>query len=148
MATNFETVHMNDLDFDSLYRPTRNIVVVKKDGSKEEFNVSKVINAVGKSAYRALTKFTEAEKRQICTYVIDKVDELQQEEIPRSRQPLLSSCRIFLPLRKVGAAGRRDEDRSRQHAYPDGLCSVPALHRRRRADLGDDRRQAAARGRP
>lgn len=84
MATNFETVHMNDMDFDSLYRPTRNIVVVKKDGSKEDFNVSKVINAVGKSAYRALTKFTEAEKRQICTYVIDKVDELQQEEIPIS----------------------------------------------------------------
>ncbi|MDD2970472.1 MAG: ATP cone domain-containing protein, partial [Lachnospiraceae bacterium] len=75
---------MNDMDFDSLYRPTRNIVVVKKDGSKEDFNVSKVINAVGKSAYRALTKFTEAEKRQICTYVIDKVDELQQEEIPIS----------------------------------------------------------------
>ena len=37
------------------------VKVVKKDGSLETFNVQKVIDAVGKSAYRALTKFTEEE---------------------------------------------------------------------------------------
>lgn len=58
------------------------VKVIKKDGSKEDFNVQKVINAVGKSAYRALTKFTEDEKDHICQYVVDKVDELGQEEIP------------------------------------------------------------------
>ncbi len=58
------------------------VKVIKKDGSKEDFNVQKVINAVGKSAYRALTKFTEEEKDHICQYVVDKVDELGQEEIP------------------------------------------------------------------
>lgn len=58
------------------------VKVIKKDGSKEDFNVQKVINAVGKSAYRALTKFTEEEKNHICQYVVDKVDELGQEEIP------------------------------------------------------------------
>lgn len=58
------------------------VKVIKKDGSKEDFNVQKVINAVGKSAYRALTKFTDEEKNHICQYVVDKVDELGQEEIP------------------------------------------------------------------
>ena len=56
--------------------------MVKKDGSKEAFNVQKVINAVGKSAYRALTKFTDEEERAICQYVIDKVDELGMTELP------------------------------------------------------------------
>lgn len=64
------------------YVTSRKILVIKKDGSKEEFNVQKVVNAVGKSAYRALTKFTEDEKRHICQFVIDKVEELQQDEIP------------------------------------------------------------------
>ena len=33
-----------------------NVKVVKKDGTKEEFNVQKVVVAVNKSAYRALIK--------------------------------------------------------------------------------------------
>ena len=37
------------------------IKVIKKDGTKEEFNVQKVIVAVNKSAYRALVKFTDEE---------------------------------------------------------------------------------------
>lgn len=56
--------------------------VIKKDGSVEEFNVQKVIDAVGKSAYRALTSFTEEEKETICKYVIEKVKDLQSQEIP------------------------------------------------------------------
>lgn len=58
------------------------VKVIKKDGSREAFNVQKVIDAVGKSAYRALTKFTDEEKDNICKYVVDKVDELGQDEIP------------------------------------------------------------------
>ena len=64
------------------FRPDREIYVVKKDGSKELFNVQKVISAVGKSAYRALTKFTKEEKEQICQYVVDKVNELEVDEVP------------------------------------------------------------------
>ncbi|MCR4704711.1 MAG: anaerobic ribonucleoside-triphosphate reductase [Lachnospiraceae bacterium] len=56
--------------------------VIKKDGSKEIFNVQKVINAVGKSAYRALTKFTEDEQRHICEHVIKKVEELDTDDVP------------------------------------------------------------------
>ncbi|MDE6621647.1 MAG: anaerobic ribonucleoside-triphosphate reductase [Lachnospiraceae bacterium] len=71
-----------EIDYSVLYKPKKNVFVIKKDGSKEAFNVQKVITAVGKSAYRALTKFTDAEKRQICQDVIDKVDEMEDEKIP------------------------------------------------------------------
>ncbi|MCI8969566.1 MAG: anaerobic ribonucleoside-triphosphate reductase [Lachnospiraceae bacterium] len=71
-----------EIDYSVLYKPKRTVYVIKKDGSKEAFNVQKVITAVGKSAYRALTKFTDAEKRRICQDVIDKVDEMEVEKIP------------------------------------------------------------------
>lgn len=71
-----------EIDYSVLYQPKKTVYVIKKDGSKESFNVQKVITAVGKSAYRALTKFTDAEKRQICQDVIDKVDEMEDEKIP------------------------------------------------------------------
>lgn len=71
-----------EIDYSVLYQPKRIVYVIKKDGSKEAFNVQKVITAVGKSAYRALTKFTDAEKNQICQDVIDKVDEMESERIP------------------------------------------------------------------
>ncbi|MDE6845806.1 MAG: anaerobic ribonucleoside-triphosphate reductase [Lachnospiraceae bacterium] len=58
------------------------VKVIKKDGSLENFNVQKVIDAVGKSAYRALTKFTEEEKCHICQTVVDKVNDLGEEQIP------------------------------------------------------------------
>ncbi|MDR2043543.1 MAG: anaerobic ribonucleoside-triphosphate reductase [Clostridium sp.] len=69
-------------DYGIFFRPAKTVSVIKKDGSKEAFHVQKVINAVGKSAYRALTKFTEDEKKRICQYVVDKVNEMGQEEIP------------------------------------------------------------------
>lgn len=69
-------------DYGIIFKPEKTVYVIKKDGSKEAFNVQKVIDAVGKSAYRALTKFTDEEKRHICQYVVDKVDELGQAEIP------------------------------------------------------------------
>ena len=71
-----------DIDYSSLYYPNREVYVVKKDGSKELFNVQKVIIAVGKSAYRALTKFTDEEKRHICEHVIDRVNEMDCDEVP------------------------------------------------------------------
>ena len=71
-----------EIDYSVFYQPKRTVYVIKKDGSKEAFNVQKVITAVGKSAYRALTKFTDAEKRRICQDVIDKVDEMEDDKIP------------------------------------------------------------------
>lgn len=43
-----------------------NVKVVKKDGTKEEFNVQKVVVAVNKSAYRALIKFSQKDIDFIC----------------------------------------------------------------------------------
>ena len=78
---------MNDVQEDTakyseLFQPKKTIKVIKKDGSLEAFNVQKVIDAVGKSAYRALTKFTEEEKEHICKFVIEKVDEMEADRIP------------------------------------------------------------------
>ena len=36
--------------------------IIKKDNTKEAFNVQKVVNAVNKSAFRVLVKFTDEEK--------------------------------------------------------------------------------------
>ena len=72
----------DEVDYGKLYHPQKDVKVIKKDGSLERFNVQKVIDAVGKSAYRALTKFTEDEKKHICRYVVNKVDELETDEIP------------------------------------------------------------------
>ena len=78
---------MNDVQEDTakyseLFQPKKTIKVIKKDGSLEAFNVQKVIDAVGKSAYRALTRFTEEEKEHICKFVIEKVDEMGADRIP------------------------------------------------------------------
>ena len=84
-----ESVHMeneqaakDEINYGEAYRPAKEVYVIKKDGSKENFNVQKVINAVAKSAYRALAKFTEKEEGLICQYVIEKVDELDMDEVP------------------------------------------------------------------
>lgn len=55
--------------------------VIKKDGTKEDFNVQKVVVAVNKSAYRALIKFTEEELKFICQFVEEKVESMGIEEI-------------------------------------------------------------------
>ena len=48
------------------------IKVVKKDGTKEEFNVQKVLAAVNKSANRAMINFSKAESKFICEFVEEK----------------------------------------------------------------------------
>ncbi len=82
MSSNFDQATTDNTDYGQEFKPVKCVYVIKKDGSKEAFNVQKVINAVGKSAYRALTKFTKEEEEHICQYVIDKVNELESDEIP------------------------------------------------------------------
>ncbi len=57
------------------------IKVVKKDGTKEDFNVQKVVIAVNKSAYRALIKFTDEELDYICQFVENSVHNMGIQEI-------------------------------------------------------------------
>lgn len=55
--------------------------VVKKDNTKEPFNVQKVVVAVNKSAFRALVKFTDEEIDFICKFVEDEAEKMGKEEI-------------------------------------------------------------------
>ena len=57
------------------------ITIVKKDNTKEEFNVQKVINAVNKSATRVMYKFTADELAFICKFVTDRAIETNKDEI-------------------------------------------------------------------
>ncbi len=82
MSSIFSSENAIDENYGVQYKPDRIVKVIKKDGSLENFNVQKVIDAVGKSAYRALTKFTEEEKCHICQTVVDKVNDLGEEQIP------------------------------------------------------------------
>lgn len=69
-------------DYSVRFQPNKPVKMIKKDGTLEAFNVQKVIDAVGKSAYRALTQFTPHEKEMICQRVVDKVNELEVEQLP------------------------------------------------------------------
>jgi len=57
------------------------MIVIKKDNTREEFNVLKVVTAVNKSANRALITFTKAETEFICKFVEEKALEIAKEEI-------------------------------------------------------------------
>ncbi len=57
------------------------IKVVKKDGTKEDFNVQKVVVAVNKSAFRALVKFSEKDLEFICNFVEGQAKKLDKKEI-------------------------------------------------------------------
>ncbi len=55
--------------------------VIKKDGSKEEFNVEKVVCAVSKSAKRVLIEFTPKDVDFICNQVTKEAESLHKEEL-------------------------------------------------------------------
>ena len=55
--------------------------VVKKDNTKEEFNVQKVVTAVNKSAYRALQKFSDDDIEFICKFVTEEAEKMGKEDM-------------------------------------------------------------------
>ena len=58
-----------------------NVSIVKKDGTKEKYNVQKVVNAVKKSAARMLIEFSEDETDKICDFVNKNVVKMKKNEI-------------------------------------------------------------------
>ncbi len=64
-----------------IFKTAKQVYVIKKDGTKVPFDVQKVINAVQKSAYRAMVTFSEEDKENICKYVIKRVDDSGDTEI-------------------------------------------------------------------
>ena len=59
----------------------RAIYVIKKDGTKEPFDATKIINAVKKSATRALVQFTEEDLKEICDFVDNNIARMCKEEV-------------------------------------------------------------------
>ncbi len=57
------------------------VSIIKKDGTKEKFNVQKVVEAVKKSATRMLVTFSEEDLQRICDFVNKNVNDLQKDEI-------------------------------------------------------------------
>ena len=51
---------------DNAERLSERVCIVKKDGTKEQYNVQKVVNAVKKSATRMLITFSDEELKRIC----------------------------------------------------------------------------------
>ena len=47
----------------------KNVKIIKKDGTLEDYNIDKVVKAVKKSAARMLVDFTDKEIEQLCNYV-------------------------------------------------------------------------------
>ena len=58
------------------------IYVIKKDGTREPFDATKIIKAVNKSAKRILYTFTDEEKDFICQFAREKAESLGKQEIP------------------------------------------------------------------
>ena len=56
--------------------------VIKKDNTKEKFNVDKVVTAITKSATRIMYKFSDKEIEDIKTFVTEQATNLGKDEIP------------------------------------------------------------------
>ena len=61
---------------------SNSIFIIKKDNTKEAFNVQKVITAVKKSADRVMYKFTNEELDYICNFVTEQCEKMNETYIP------------------------------------------------------------------
>ena len=58
------------------------VCIIKKDNTREKFNVQKVVVAVNKSANRVLYTFSQEELDYICRFVEEQVEQRGLTEIP------------------------------------------------------------------
>ena len=59
----------------------RAISVIKKDGTSEPFDNKKIINAVKKSATRALVQLTDEDLQEICDFVDNNIIRMNKQEV-------------------------------------------------------------------
>ena len=59
----------------------RAISVIKKDGTSEPFDNRKIINAVKKSATRALVQLTDEDLKEICDFVDNNIIRMNKQEV-------------------------------------------------------------------
>ena len=60
---------------------TSKIYVIKKDGTKEPFDDRKIVNAVKKSATRALVEFSDEDLKNICDFVNNNIIRTNKSEV-------------------------------------------------------------------
>ena len=66
---------------DSASKLPESVYIIKKDGTKENYNVQKVVSAVKKSATRMMVTFTDSDIQRICDYVNKNVSDLNKTEV-------------------------------------------------------------------
>ncbi len=62
-------------------RNLNNITIIKKDGTKEKYNIQKVIDAIKKSATRMLVEFSDSEIKDICNFVNKSVLDMNKDDV-------------------------------------------------------------------
>ncbi|MBQ2983852.1 MAG: anaerobic ribonucleoside-triphosphate reductase [Candidatus Gastranaerophilales bacterium] len=62
-------------------RNLSNVIIVKKDGTKEKYNIDKVVEAIKKSATRMLVEFSEKEIKDICAFVNKSVSDMNTDSV-------------------------------------------------------------------
>ena len=73
----------------STKKELNNVSIIKKDGTLEEYDVQKVVNAVKKSAARMLIELTPEEINNLCERVNNSVYNLQQEHVEIEKMQLI-----------------------------------------------------------
>ena len=62
-------------------RNLSNVTIIKKDGTREKYNIEKVVEAIKKSATRMLVEFSEKEIKDICTFVNKSVLDMNKDDV-------------------------------------------------------------------
>ena len=62
-------------------RNLNNITIIKKDGTKEKYNIEKVVEAIKKSATRMLVEFSDKEIKDICNFVNKSVLDMDKDSV-------------------------------------------------------------------
>ena len=57
------------------------VIVIKKDGTREDFNFTKIVNAVKKSAGRIMVELTDSDLEELSNYVNEHIQKLSSREI-------------------------------------------------------------------
>ena len=69
-------------------------VVVKKDGTIEDFYIEKIVVAVNKSATRVLVNLTEENLIEICNFVIENINAMSVDSITMLEMHSLVECAL------------------------------------------------------
>lgn len=62
-------------------RNLNNITIIKKDGTKEKYNIEKVVEAIKKSATRMLVEFSDKQIKDICAFVNKSVLDMNKDSV-------------------------------------------------------------------